>query len=88
MCKIILWLNRPMRELIKFRNLKECDCTTVAERCCVLPPLSLLRVLLGYAVTAGSRNSKEGPCDLSEVMRNSTQRCVLCVSDSSVYRRD
>jgi hypothetical protein len=31
--------NRPMRELIKFRNLKEHDCATVAERCRILPPL-------------------------------------------------
>jgi hypothetical protein len=35
----ILWRNRPMWELLKFRNLKERDCATVAERCCVLPPL-------------------------------------------------
>jgi hypothetical protein len=26
----ILWRNRPMRELIKIRNLKERDCATVA----------------------------------------------------------
>jgi hypothetical protein len=36
---IILWHNRPMREVIEIRNLKECDCTTVAERRHVLPPL-------------------------------------------------
>jgi hypothetical protein len=35
----ILWRNRPMREVIKIRNLKERDCTTVAERCRVVPPL-------------------------------------------------
>jgi hypothetical protein len=35
----VLWRNRPMRELLKFRNLKERDCATVAERCRVLPPL-------------------------------------------------
>jgi hypothetical protein len=44
----ILWRNHPMQELLKFRNLKECDCTTVAERCHVLPllpsPLFALRV--------------------------------------------
>jgi hypothetical protein len=34
----ILWRHRPMRELIKFRNLKEHDCATIAERCCVLLP--------------------------------------------------
>jgi hypothetical protein len=88
----ILWRNRPMRDLIKFRNLKERDCATVAERCKApyLPflPLSSLRVLLGYAVTAGSRNSREGPRDLSDVMPNSTRRCVLRMSDSSVDRRD
>jgi hypothetical protein len=35
----ILWRNRAMREVIEFRNLKEHDCTTVVERCRVLPPL-------------------------------------------------
>jgi hypothetical protein len=35
----ILWRDRPMREVIKFRNLKELDCATVADRCRVLPPL-------------------------------------------------
>jgi hypothetical protein len=35
----ILWRNRSMRELIIFRNLKEPDCATVAERCRILPPL-------------------------------------------------
>jgi hypothetical protein len=35
---IILWRNRPMREVIKFRNLRERDCTTIAERYRVLPP--------------------------------------------------
>jgi hypothetical protein len=48
-----------MQELIKIRNLKERDCATVAERCRVLPPLSSLRVLLGYAVTTGSRNKRK-----------------------------
>jgi hypothetical protein len=28
----ILWRNRPMRELIKFRNLKKCDCAAIV--CC------------------------------------------------------
>jgi hypothetical protein len=51
-------------------------------------PLSSLRVLLGYAVTAQSRSSMEGPRDLSDVTRNSTRRCVLRMSDSSFYRRD
>jgi hypothetical protein len=83
-----MWRNRPMRELLKFRYLKERDCATVAERCRVLLPLSSLRVLLGYAVTIGSRNSKEGPRYLSDVTRNSTRRCVLCMSDFSVYMRD
>jgi hypothetical protein len=63
-----------MREVIKIRNLKERDCTTVAERCRVLPPLPSFRVLLGYAVITWS-------CD-------NTQRCVLRMSDFSVYRRD
>jgi hypothetical protein len=52
----ILWRSRHMRELLKFRNLKERDCATVAERYRVLPPLpsprfAPLRVLLGCAVT-------------------------------------
>jgi hypothetical protein len=54
----IMWRNRPMRELLKFRNIKERDCVTVVERCRVLPPslpLSSLRVLLGYAVTAAQQ---------------------------------
>jgi hypothetical protein len=66
----ILWRNRPMREVITFRNFKECDCTTVAERCRVLPPLpsprfASLHVLLCYVVTIGSRNSKEGRRNIS-----------------------
>jgi hypothetical protein len=88
----ILWRNRPMRELLKFRNLKERDCATVAERCRVLPSLpshrfAPHRVFLGYAVNTGSRNSKKGPRDLSDVMHNSAQRCVLRMSDSSVCNR-
>jgi hypothetical protein len=77
-----------MREVITFRNLKERDCATVAERCRVLPPHTSLRVLLGYVVITWSRNSKAGRRDLSDVTRNNTQRCVLRVSDSSVDRRD
>jgi hypothetical protein len=87
----ILWHNRPMREVMKFRNLKECDCATVAECRRVLPlhPSPIFApVLLGYAVTIGSRNSKEGQSDLSDVTHNNTQRCVLRVLDSSVDRRD
>jgi hypothetical protein len=75
-----------MREVMKFRNLKERDCA--AERRRVLPPRPSLRVLLGYAVITWLRNSKEGQHDLSDVRRNNTQRCVLRVSDSSVDRRD
>jgi hypothetical protein len=68
-----------MREVIKIRNLKERDCTTVAERCRVFRPFpSLLfaphRALLGYAVNTGMRNSKEGPRD---VRRNNTEHRVL-----------
>jgi hypothetical protein len=77
-----------MREVITFRNLKERDCATVAERYCVLPPLPSFRVLLGYAVITWLRNSKEGQSDLSDVTRNSTRRCVLRVLDSSVDSRD
>jgi hypothetical protein len=49
-------LNRPMWELMKFRNLNERDCATVAERYRVFPPLpsprfAPNRALLGCAVT-------------------------------------
>jgi hypothetical protein len=59
-----------MREAITFRNFKERDCETVAERYRVLPPLPFprfasLRVLLGYAVITWSRNSKEEPRNLT-----------------------
>jgi hypothetical protein len=74
-----------------FRNLEERDCATVAERRRVLPlhpsPIFAL-VLLGYAVTIGSRNSKEEQSDLRNVNRNNTQSCVLRLSDSRVNRRD
>jgi hypothetical protein len=81
-----------MRELLKFRNLEERDCATVVGCCRVLPLLPSPRfvphrVLLGYAVTTGLRNSKEGPRDLRDVMRNDTQHCVFHMSDSSVYNR-
>jgi hypothetical protein len=73
----ILWHNRPMRELLKFRNMEDRDCATVVERCRALPPLPSPRLaphraLLGYAVNTGSRNSKEGPRDLRDVTRNNT----------------
>jgi hypothetical protein len=59
-----------MQEVITFRNFKERDWATVAERYHMLPPLpfprfALLRVLLGYAVITWLRNSKEGRRDLS-----------------------
>jgi hypothetical protein len=65
-----VWRNCPMWEVIKFRNLEECECATVAECCRVLPPLPPFRVLLGYAVITLSRNSKEGQSDLTDVTRN------------------
>jgi hypothetical protein len=73
-----------MREAIKIRNFKERDCTTVAERCRVLPHLlsprfASLRVLLDYAVLAWSRNSKEGRRDLSQVTRNNSSRVTFSV---------
>jgi hypothetical protein len=81
-----------MRGLLKFRNPKERDCATVAERCRVLPPLPSPRFALPCVArlrgNTGWRNSKEGPRNLSDVTRNSTRRCVLRMSDSSVYRRD
>jgi hypothetical protein len=75
----ILWRNRPMREVIKFRNLKERDCATAGERCRVLPPLPSFRVLLGYAAITWSRNSKEGRRDLSDVTRNNSNRVTFSV---------
>jgi hypothetical protein len=81
-----------MRELLKFRNLKERDCAIVAEHYRVLPPLPSPRFALPWVArlrgNTGWCNSKEGPCNLSDAMRNSTRHCVLCMSDSSVYGRD
>jgi hypothetical protein len=53
----VLWRNRPMRGVITFRNFKEHNCATVAERYRILPPLPSFRVLLGYAVTSVSRHA-------------------------------
>jgi hypothetical protein len=80
--------NRPMRELLKFRNLKKHNCTTVASDVFPYHRFAPHRALLGYAVTTGLRNSKEGSRDFRDVMRNNTQRCVLRMSDSSVYKRN
>jgi hypothetical protein len=80
-----------MRELIKFRNLKERDCATVAERCRVLPLLPFPRFALRVARLRGNtgwRNSKVGQRNLSDVTLNNTRRCVPHMSDSSVDRRD
>jgi hypothetical protein len=74
-----------MRELLKFRNLKERDCATVVSDVFPHPRFAPHRALLGYAVNNGLYNSKEGPRDLRDVTRNNTQRCVLRMSDSSVY---
>jgi hypothetical protein len=66
-----------MRELLKFRNLKKRDCATVVERCRVLPPLPsplFAPRVAELRESAGSRNRKEGPRDLSDVTRNSTRR--------------
>jgi hypothetical protein len=62
-----------MRELLKLRNLKECDLGTVVVHCRVLPPVpsprfAPHRALLGYV----QRKSKEGPRDLCDVTRNNT----------------
>jgi hypothetical protein len=87
----ILWRNRPMRELIKFRNFKERDCATVAERCRVLTPLPSPLFAPRVSRLRGNtrwRNSKEGPRNLSDITRNSTRRCVLRMSDSSVHKRE
>jgi hypothetical protein len=92
-CCIIVWHNCPMRELLKFRNFEERDCATIVEHCRVLPPLpsplfTPHHVLLGCTVTTGSHNSKEGPRDLRDITRNNTQRFVLRMSDSSIYKSD
>jgi hypothetical protein len=61
-----------MREVITFRNFKEHDCATVAERYRVLPPLPFpcfasLRVLLGYAAITWLRKD-----DVTSVMSRAT----------------
>jgi hypothetical protein len=68
--------NRPMRELLKFRNL-EIDCATVVSDVFPYPRCAPHRALLGYAIKTGSRNSKDGSRDLRDVMCNNTQRCIL-----------
>jgi hypothetical protein len=60
-----------MREVITFRNFKERECATVAERYRVLPPLPLFHVLLGYAVITWSRNH-----NVSSVMSRATIHSV------------
>jgi hypothetical protein len=79
----VLKRNRPMREVMKFRTLKERDCATVAERYRILRPLPFprfasLRVLLGNAMSIGSRNGKEGRRDLSRHATIAAARCFLC----------
>jgi hypothetical protein len=50
-----------MRELLKFRNLKERDYATVVKRCRVSPPLPSCRtVLLGSAVTLDGATIRMG----------------------------
>jgi hypothetical protein len=83
-----VWRNRPMRDLVKFRNLKEREGVTVVSDVFSYPRFASHRTLLGYAVNTGLGNSKGGPRDLRDVTRNSTQRYVLRMSDSSVYKRD
>jgi hypothetical protein len=68
--KLNIWRNRPMQEVITFRNFKERDCATVAEHYRILPPLPFprfasLHLFLGYVVITWSRNSKEEPRNLS-----------------------
>jgi hypothetical protein len=46
----MLWHNRHMQELLKFRNLEERDCATVAECYRVLPPLPSPRFVLHRAL--------------------------------------
>jgi hypothetical protein len=66
-----------MWELLKFKNLKKCECATVVSDVFSYPRFTLHCALLGYAVNTGLRNSKEGPRDLRDVTCNNTQRCVL-----------
>jgi hypothetical protein len=77
-----------MQELLKSRNLKKRNCATVVSDVFPYPRFTPHRMLLGYAITTGLHNSKEGPRDLRDVMCNNTQCCVLRMSDSSVYKRD
>jgi hypothetical protein len=72
----ILWRVSPMREPLKLGASKHSRRTSVYSS------------LPGYAVSIGSRNSKEGQTDLRDVTRNNTQSYVLRVVDSSVDRRD
>jgi hypothetical protein len=95
---ILLWRNRPMREVMNFRTLKERDCATVTVRYRVLPPFPSLCLLLGYAVTvmkddetSVSRHTTIAAArrfSVRSALTNSTQCCVLRVLDSSVDRRD
>jgi hypothetical protein len=75
-----------MWELLKFRNLKKHVCATVVSDVFPYPRFAPHHMLLGYAVTTGLRNTKNGR-DLCDVMCNSTQCYVLHMSDSSVYKK-
>jgi hypothetical protein len=64
------------------------DCATVVSYVFPSPRFAPHHTFLGDAVNAASRNSKERSCDLHDVMCNSTQRSVSCMSDSRVYGKD
>jgi hypothetical protein len=89
-----MWRIRPVRELLKRRNL-ETRLRNNSKRYSVLPSprfssprFTPHHAFLGDAVNDGSRNSKEGSRDLRDVTCNSTQSRVSRMSDSRVYRRD
>jgi hypothetical protein len=72
---IILWPNRPMRELLKRKNL-EMRLRNSSDQCVPLPSLRSAPRVIGDPVNDRSRNSKEGSHDLRDFTCNSTQRRV------------
>jgi hypothetical protein len=90
---MILWRNRPMREVKTFRNFKERDCSTVAERYRVFPPLPFpcfasLRVLLGYAVITWLRKDDVTSVTSRATIHNAAfSACQIRMIGSALWRR-
>jgi hypothetical protein len=66
----ILWRNRPMRELLKFRNIKKRNCATVVSGVFSYPSFPPHRTLLGYAV----------PLDCTTVRKDHVTSMTSCVT--------